>query len=226
METFPSGSKTIHLDVLEPAGAGPFPGILLLHGSGGNIRFWLDRLAPHVSRLGVAIYAVHYFDRTGTVRADAATILDGHHFPLWLQTVHDAVGSIAARPRIDRSRIALLGISLGAFLALAAAASGGSDPAIRAIVEISGGLTDPYVTSLTPAFPPTLILHGEADTVVPASLARDLDARLTRLGTPHRLLLFPGEGHWFSPVAQLSILAAIASFLAGWISPGTPNPKA
>jgi len=225
MESFQSGAKSIGIDVVEPLGRGPFPAMLLLHGSGGNIRFWLDRLSPHAARLGVAIYAVHYFERTGTQRAHAATILDGYHFPLWLDAIYDALTFIAARPRIDSRRIVLFGISLGAFLALAAAADNRANPSIRAIVEISGGLPDAYAASLTPTFPPTLILHGEADTVVPVRLARDLDAHLTRLGSPHQLLLFPGEGHWFSPAAQMQILLAIATFLFTWISP-TIAPQA
>ena len=228
METFTSGGRRIHVDVLEPPGKGMAPAILLLHGSGGNFRFWMDRLAPHVARLGVSIYAVHYFDRTGTVRADAATILDGRHFPQWLETVQDALSFVAARERTDPRRIVLLGISLGAFLALAASSAARTGPAVRAVVEISGGLPDPYAARATSAFPPTLILHGEADTVVPVQLARDLDRRLSELGVVHQARLFPGEGHWFSAGAQIAILLAIAGFLSSTLSAtsGAPAPGA
>src|ERR1019366_5345045 len=113
MSTFFSGDKSIHIDQHEPTTPGRHPAILLLHGSGGNVSFWSDRIAPHLTR-----------------------------------------------PNIDPNRIALLGISLGAFLSLALA----TDPAtnIRAIVEISGGLPDPYAANATSAFPPMLILHGGA----------------------------------------------------------------
>ena len=49
-----------------PPPPAPHPAIVLLHGSGGGVSFWLDRIGPMLSRLGVLIYAVHYFDRTGT----------------------------------------------------------------------------------------------------------------------------------------------------------------
>ncbi len=212
MITFTSGGKAIGLDHREPAGTGPFPAILLLHGAGGNISFWLDRIAPFIGGLGVALYAVHYFDRTDTVRADPATITDGYHVPLWLDTVSDALEAIAARPAINPRRIALLGISLGAFLSLAHATLP-DRRRVRAIVEVSGGLVAPYFDSATATFPPTLILHGEQDTVVPISHARSLDDLLTRLDIPHQVQLFPAEGHWFSPAAQLRILQAIATFL-------------
>jgi carboxymethylenebutenolidase len=212
MSIFFSGGKTIRLRAIEPEGPGPFPAILLLHGSGGDVSFWLDRVAPFITRLGVSLFAVQYFDRTGTERADLQIITDGHHVPLWLATIADAVDHIAANPKVDPRRIALLGISLGAFLSLAHATLPGPRR-IRAIVEISGGLAAPYIPLATATFPPTLILHGETDTVVPVSEARALEALLTRLDVPHQMKLLPGEGHWFSPAAQIQILKATAAFL-------------
>jgi carboxymethylenebutenolidase len=214
MPTLLSGGTSIRIEQVEPTTAKPFPAILLLHGSGGNLAFWFDRFAPQLSRLGVACYAVHYFDRTGTTRADAATILDGRHVPLWLTTIADTLAYIAGRPGIDPSRIALLGVSLGAFLSLAAATASKN---IRAIVEISGGLAQPYASQATSSFPPTLILHGEADSIVPVSHATELNALLDRLSVPHQMQLFPSEGHWFSAAAQLRILATTAQFLGRYL---------
>ena len=113
---------------------------------------------------------------------------------------------------MDPGRILLAGISLGAFLALASATLTGCQR-VRCIVEVAGGLTEPYVTRASSTFPPTLILHGEQDTVVPISQAHALDALLTRLDIAHTTELFPKEGHWFSPVAQLRMLQAITVFL-------------
>ncbi len=208
--TFASGGASIRIQQIEPSGPGPFPAILLLHGAGGNTGFWLQKFAPQLSKLGIACYAVHYFDRTGTTFADAGAILDGHHFPLWLETVRDSLAYIALRPKIAANRIALLGISLGGFLSLATAATAKN---IRAVIEISGGMAQPYAAQTTAAFPPTLILHGDADTVVPPTQATELDALLTRLAVSHQTILLPGEGHWFSAAAQLRILAAVAQFL-------------
>jgi dipeptidyl aminopeptidase/acylaminoacyl peptidase len=48
---------------------------------------------------------------------------------------------------------------------------------------------------------------------VPVSYARNLDNLLTRLEVRHQTILFPNEGHWFSPAAHLRILATVSSFL-------------
>ena len=211
MESFLSGGKPIRLHVTRPATPGPHPAIVLLHGSGGGVSFWLDRIAPMLSRLGVLVYAVHYFDRTGTDRATPAMLSDGVHVPLWLGTVRDAVTHIAKQPGVDPRRIALVGVSLGAFLSLALGSE--AHAGVHAIVDISGGLVAPYDSQATSSFPPTLILHGDADTVVPLALAHALKSRLTASRVPHEQLILPGEGHWFSAAAQLRILGAVASFL-------------
>jgi dipeptidyl aminopeptidase/acylaminoacyl peptidase len=218
MHYFQSGGKRIGIDLIEPTsldqGTRLFPAVLLLHGAGGNVSFCLHRFSLPLARLGIAIYAVHYFDRTDTLHADAQTITDGHHFAAWLDTISDSLKYLATRPGIDPKRISILGISLGAFLALSLATTA---KGIRAIVEISGGLPSPYAQQATSTYPPTLILHGDADTVVPVSQAHDLNHLLDQTGTPHQLQLFPGEGHWFSAGVQLRILASVAQFLGKYL---------
>ncbi len=213
--------KMIRIDQHEPpATAAKHPAIVLLHGAGGNVGWWLDRLAPHLTAAGLALYAPHYFDRTGTAHADLRTITDGVHVPQWIDTIDATLAYAAARPGIDRARIALLGISLGSFLSLAltarlsASASAAEQRRIRAVVDISGGLVAPYDALATSHFPPTLILHGESDQIVPVANAHQLDALLTKLAVPHTLRLLPEEGHFFSSAAQMQLLLAVGGFLS------------
>ncbi len=198
--------------------------IVLLHGAGGNVDFWINHLGPFLSQAGIAVYAPHYFERTSTVRADLATITDGIHVPQWLEVVDAAVTFVAAQPGIDPERVMLAGISLGAFLSLGFAARASAVPAtdaerVRAIIEISGGLVEPYATQATPRFPPTLILHGATDNIVPVTYAHDLSAKLTNLGVSHRMEILQGEGHWFTAAALPRMLLAVSAFLESILRP-------
>jgi carboxymethylenebutenolidase len=211
MHSFLSGGKTIRVHVIEPAAPGPHPAVVMLHGAGGNVYFWLEHIAPTIAKLGFAVYAIHYFDRTGTSYASGEVLADGVSIPRWIETLENALAWVADQPVVDPERIALLGVSLGAFLAL----SLGTDKAlpIRAIVELSGGLVAPWEGQATAAFPPTLILHGESDPVVPVAHAHTLDQLLTKLNVEHEAHLLAHEGHWFSAAAQVEILRRIATFL-------------
>jgi acetyl esterase/lipase len=53
------------------------------------------------------------------------------------------------------------------------------------------------VFHVSKACPPTLILHGAADTTVDREQSVELDRKLTQLGVTHELILLPGIGHTF-----------------------------
>ncbi|MBI5772901.1 MAG: alpha/beta hydrolase [Verrucomicrobia bacterium] len=48
---------------------------------------------------------------------------------------------------------------------------------------------------ITPKLPPTLIIHGDADTLVPIQQAETFVARATKAGATARLIVKPGAGH-------------------------------
>lgn len=59
---------------------------------------------------------------------------------------------------------------------------------------------------------PTLILHGDADAVVPYQQAELLKNKLQQLNVPHRYRLYPGEGHGLDGVT-LDAVNEIVTFL-------------
>ncbi len=104
------------------------------------------------------------------------------------------------------------GFRLGAFLSLTLATDAAMK--IRAVVELSGGLPEQFAAGATSDFPPTLIVHGAEDNVVPVASAHALDALLTRLNVVHQTLILPRQGHWFDGEGQMQILLAVGGFLA------------
>lgn len=217
-----SGSASIQIDQFEPAGDRR-PALLVLHGAGGAADYWLDRFAPMVKQSGLALYAPHYFDKTGTQQPTMNSILDGRHFVAWLTAVQDAVTYVRERPVVDPACIGVLGISLGGYLAVAL---GTEDTRIRAIAEISGGAPLGWEDRIGSLMPPTLILHGEADDVVPVSEAHKLGELLKRSAARYQMEIFPGQTHWFDGTAQFALLMRCAVFLQKYLRPGTALRKA
>jgi acetyl esterase/lipase len=65
--------------------------------------------------------------------------------------------------------------------------------------DAEAGWFAPYCPALnvTPAYPPTLLIHGEEDTDVPVARSREMAAELARHDVLYELLTLPGRGHVF-----------------------------
>ena len=120
-----------------PAGAGPFPAVILISGSGpqnrdeeifGHKPFLV--MADHLSRHGIAV--LRYDDRgvgksTGTFAGSTSEDFAGDAWAAWQ--------ALGARTDIDRKRIGLLGHSEGGLIAPMLAAA---HPEIAFIVMVGG----------------------------------------------------------------------------------------
>lgn len=189
----PADANPIEIETFTPEGDGPHPLIVLLHGSGGmRMGGPIFRDVAHMlAQRGYLVLLPHYFDRTGTVVADPAA--HRRHFETWVTAVGEMVADGLARPDVAPGRVGLLGFSLGAYLALAEATF---DPRVGAVVAFFGGLPD-ALAGRADRLPPTLVLHGDADPVVPVAEARKLQALLERHDVAHEVVIYPGQGHSF-----------------------------
>lgn len=171
----------------------------------------IDPFARQAAGLGVHVFVVHYFERTGHRWVSPGTIQD--HFVEWLETVRDAVTYVAAQPGVDRERIALLGFSLGGFLSLALATQ---DNRIAAVAELFGGLPNHFSYDAA-KLPPVLVLHGGRDTVVPVSEARNLEALLREHRIPYEIKIYPDQGHQFTGLVQLDAMRRVVQFFRRYL---------
>lgn len=204
--SFESGGRVISVQEFIPAKPGCYPSVIALYGSGGLREGWADTPARLMAGQGYSVFVVHYFDRTGTVWADRDTTQK--NFPLWMGTIGDGITFAAQHPSVDASRIALLGFSLGAYLALSVASL---EPRVKAVVEFFGGIPEELHGFVR--MPPVLILHGEQDRVVPVSEAIQLQQLLERTETPYEIKLYPGAGHGFNGLQLLDAGQRTIQFL-------------
>jgi carboxymethylenebutenolidase len=187
--SFESGGKNIRLDCFLPDANGQrFPAVIGLHGSGGGHASMADP-ASLLAQQGFAVYVLHYFDRTGTTQIDGLHTIF-RHFPVWMKTLWDAVSFVAHQPHVDPRRIGLLGFSLGAYIALSAAAI---DSRIQAVVEFFGGMPK-EMKLFTLRLCPVLILHGEQDKTVPVEEAYHVQQTSRRSRLLTRCRFTPGWG--------------------------------
>jgi phospholipase/carboxylesterase len=99
-----------------------------------------------------------------------------------------------ARLGLPADAYALVGFSQGAMMVLFTGLRRAVPP--RAILAYSGALMAPDSLSREAVgHPPVLLVHGEADEVVPVSRSRDAEAALRAGGVPVQAVYCPGLGH-------------------------------
>jgi phospholipase/carboxylesterase len=118
-----------------------------------------------------------------------------------------------ARLGLGGDRLALMGFSQGAMLALFAGLRG-AVPAPACILAYSGALLGAESLSAEiSARPPVLLVHGEADEVVPAMASRQAARLLQSQNVPCELLLRPDLAHGLDDAGLAAGTALLAKSL-------------
>ena len=114
--TFQSGEFTLVGDLRTPAGSGPFPVVLFVHGDAeGANRTMFGMYLPIMERMLRAGYAVFSWDNPGAGESTGTT--DRQQITQQqAQIVMDAIDVMKAYPDIDPGRIGLWGVSMGGYV--------------------------------------------------------------------------------------------------------------
>jgi phospholipase/carboxylesterase len=213
--------------VAAPASGGPPQQlIVLLHGYGADGNDLIE-LAPHWARLlphaafvsphapfpcEAAPYGRQWFGFEGR---DNATIYAG---VLAAASILDRfLDMTLAEFKLPASRMALVGFSQGTMMALHVAPR--REAAVGGIVGYSGRLIGPQrLANEIQSHPPVLLIHGDADPVVPFPAMAEAAAALTALGVPVTTERRPGLPHAIDPTG----LAKGGEFLARVLARGEP----
>ena len=167
-----------------PVGAGPFPAVVLVHGSGPNDRdetFGPNKtfkdLALGLGSRGVAV--LRYDKRTKVHRAKVSKL---NPFTLKGETIDDALAAVALLRKeagIDAARIFVLGHSLGG---TAAPRIGAADSGIAGLIMLAGA-----VRSLEQSIVDQMQYLADADGVISDAEKRALDDALKLKDTVSKL---------------------------------------
>ena len=197
---FATAERTVLLRLFASTDDGPQPAIVLLHGGRGYRaqHHLYDRYATMLAAHGYNAYVALYYDAADERVMSApdragrlATFQRRLHS--WIATVRESIDHVAQQPTTDARRLGLLGFSNGGFLAIGAAGFGSR---ISAVVEVYGGMPSALGDRIE-HLPPTLILHGDADTVVPVDEAYALARFLQQRAIAYAMHIYPGGQHGF-----------------------------
>ena len=198
----------LHASFELPTGVpAPIPAVLLLHGYGEDRTAWKDFAKELLSR-GWAVMALdlrgHGDSRLKNQRPLQATPdwrTSQHEFP---QDLDPALDWLKSRPRIDNSKIVVIGFDVGANLALIAS---GRFAEVKTVVAIK------------PSFDESLALAGSAQDFQPrssllvAASAAEGDRLKAMVKAPSRLLTTPQGGGTAQWSANKQVKDAIFQWL-------------
>ncbi len=189
--TLPATERAVSVIQFKAPGDAKRPSTLILHGAGGFDRRFKDynRYAAAVANAGIDAYLVYYYsgadERTGGRNFQK-------RFPAWAKLVDDLADHLLAE-KDSNGKVGLIGFSNGGILATGAAAL---DPKVNAAVIYYG--TDPWpLGEDVTHYPPLLVLHGDADEVIPVMSGKILADKARALGASVDLVIYPKEEHGF-----------------------------
>ncbi len=248
--TVMSDGHPFAIDCFRAASDAPAPAVLILHGSRGIGRNTVyERLAERLAERGYNAFILQYLrpaepadaakagppsaargqGRTAAARSEKARIaaartktpprrrlIDNES---QARAIEDAITAIQALAYVDHGGIGLFGLSLGGFHALAIAAH---DTRVKAVVNMFGAMPRQSAPGVY-RMPPTLILHGDRDNVVPVRRAHELARLLKEIGATHELKVYKGQGHSFRGAADQDSLERATEFLLRWLG-AKPGP--
>ena len=211
---FPTSGSSAEAYLTRPAGPGPFPLMILLHGhtlgsiGAKSVVREAEAFASDLCYAGLAVSLPGY---------GATEVLPETDPKITLNVVLDAASLVKKLPWIDSKRLYLYGFSRGAFFTSLLVNriqgiegivlhSGAYDlnrlyqetPYFRSLLN-PGGEENPKLISILPEVStwhaPTLVLHGEKDSLVPVKQATLLRDSLETAKIPYRFILYPNNGH-------------------------------
>lgn len=188
---FEGRDRTYYLDIPDIAVQTPRPLIVLLHGSGGNGLFMVQRWQDVAAREGIVLLA------PDSLHTDVGWDIhnDGPDY------IHAAIQAVAATHAIDLHRLYLFGQSGGAVYALNLAML--EFEYFAAAAFHAGGWRKPaeyHFADYTKRKIPIAMYVGDKDEYFPVESVQATASILKQRGIPAELHLLPGRVHAYSDV--------------------------
>jgi dienelactone hydrolase len=181
-------------------GQGRLPVVVMIHGSGGmgpNVEFW----AREFNEMGISTFALDGFTGRGLTNVNTDQALLGRLN--MILDVYRMLDILATHPRVDASRIALMGFSRGGQAALYASLKrfqqrwNNSGVDVVAYISFYPDCMTTYQSDTDVAARPIRIFHGTPDDYNPVATCKTYVERLRSAGRDIQLSEYPNAQHVF-----------------------------
>ena len=201
-----SGSETVEGFLARPEGAGPFPGVVVIHEWWG-LNDQVKGMAAKLAENGYVALAIDlYRGRVAAEREEAHELSRGLPEDRAIRDLKAAVAYLRSRHDVRGDRIGSIGWCMGGGYSLALALN---QPDLAAAVIYYGRLVT-EAESLKPLQASVLGLFGEEDRGIPVSSVRAFEAQAQALGKSVAVHIYPGAGHAFANESRPSYRAEAA----------------
>lgn len=191
---------TVGGELRMPVTPSRIPVVILVHGSAGlspNVRHWADVL----NEMGLGALLLDSFSGRGI--ADTSTEPARVANAAMLVDAYRALAVLAAHPRVDGRRVAVMGFDTGGWAALYASvrrfqhAHAPKGVAFAAHIALYPPCTLRYLEDDQVSARPIRVFHGTADASMPIDACRRYIAQLRRAGADATLVEVAGARHFF-----------------------------
>ncbi len=190
-------------ELIYPAGAGPFPVVILVHEFGQDRTQW----APYREEFLAEGFAVLSYDTRGFGESTLAAIpaANAAYFSSMPNDLAAVVEYALDQPKINSQKIFVIGASLGGNIALVEA--GRNSSITRTVILSPSGTSSLDGTGLTDFTPKSIL--GIADSADQPALTTIMD----KVAEPKKTIIVPATGHGVALLQHRTVIEAILQWL-------------
>lgn len=196
--TYPAGQVTAKGFLARPDDSAIHPAVLVVHEWWG-LNDYARKRANMLAEMGYVALAIDMYGdgKTASHPADATAFMSTitENMPEGRARFEAALKFLSEQPGVDPSKIAAIGYCFGGGIVLQMAAEG--VPGLIGVASFHGGPGAQIPEGVTPTAS-MLVLHGEADAMIPMTAIEDFKKRMTDASVVHQVVTYPDAKHGFT----------------------------
>jgi len=209
-------SQNMEATLFAPGGAGPYPGVVVLHATGGPRQGDLG-FASQLADAGFVALVPAFMKAYGITPQTRQAAFTADADAIYADLV-SAIDTLRRSDKVRGGRIGVVGFAGGGYFAAWLAATSKVQAGVAYYGDFTGAGTDKALDRFRAVFTsssaPLLILHGSDDYTAPAEAARHLATILDAAHSPYDIELYPRVGDEFD--RSLGIAADRAAASDAW----------